>query len=200
MGWCTAIHANAPGVPMPCSDRRFDAVSVCMWRPSLGVESLWTETNFTVQGMDGRYTLFAAPAALCVNLLAASGSSSSTLLSDRSADAVRQNVCACARVPHDQAIYTKAGRLCCSVFGPASGRRTGDAELRLNSTDFCVEHFPTGSFYSSWNLLQAGAQQSQNVAHSVYGGIERQVGYLRHLASLGLTRPHHTAAMHTTSC
>ena len=94
---------------MPCSGRRFDAVSVCMWRPSLGVESLWTETNFTVQGMDGRYTLFAAPAALCVNLLAASGSSSSTLLSDRSADAVRQNVCACATRPGN--IHTKAGRL-----------------------------------------------------------------------------------------
>lgn len=48
-------------------------------------------------------------------------------------------------------MYTKGGRHCCSVFGPASGRRTGDAELKLAATEFCVDHFPEGSFHSSWD-------------------------------------------------
>ena len=67
-------------------------------------------------------------------------------------------------MPHGQAIYTSAGRHCCSVFGPPSGRRKGDIELQLNSTEFCVDHFPAGSFHSSWN-------QSTNPSskHLLYG-------------------------------
>ena len=50
-----------------------------------------------------------------------------------------------------QAIHTKAGRHCCSIFGPASGRRQGDVELKLSGTEFCVDHFPPGSFHHTWD-------------------------------------------------